>query len=382
MAVFLNIRSGPPYLQEHSLTLAMEDLSTIKQIGEQSPKVLFQYSLTNRQFDYLSPAFWRIWSQDADCLAKHPDHLLQTVLPEDRQSALRCWHKLLQGDTVEQTVVILQEGKQCYLRYNAYPIFDESETVVAVAGMAEDITKERQFLDYLAEFGQRKNSVLEMVSHDLRGPLAVVRNLAGLLRENLQNSQEQEEMVHYTEIIESACSSCTNLINELLSEEHLQSAHIHVNKMRVDLNDQIRNVAEFYQKGEFIKQHIVMQLPETPLIVPVDQIKFSQILNNLLANSIKFTPAGGTIRIEAYTEDGQAVIVHEDNGIGIPGRMLPGLFNRQRGQGRAGLNGEESRGLGLWIVRDLVELQGGHISVQSKEQQGTVFTIKLPLVDD
>jgi signal transduction histidine kinase len=360
----------------------MENLSTIRQIGEQSPKVLFQYSLTRRQFDYLSPAFGRIWTQDAACLAKHPDRLLQTVLPEDRQSVIRCWHKLLKGDTVEESVVILQEGKQCCLRYNVYPIFDEGHALVAVAGMAEDVTKERQFLDYLAEFGQRKNSVLEMVSHDLRGPLAVVQNLAGLLRENLQSSQQQEQVVHYTEIIESACTSCTNLINDLISEEHLQSAHIDVNKMRVDLNEQIRNVAEFYQKGQFIKQHIVLQLPEAPLIVPLDQIKFSQILNNLLANSIKFTPAGGTIRIEAYAEEEQAVIVHEDNGIGIPERMLPGLFNRQRGQGRTGLNGEESRGLGLWIVRDLVELQGGQISVQSKEQQGTTFTIKMPILED
>src|SRR5690606_36187036 len=108
-------------------------------------------------------------------------------------------------------------------------------------------------------------------------------------------------------------------------------------------------------------------------------IKFSQILNNLISNSIKFTPPEGSIRIKAYTDGGELVLEHSDNGIGIPEHLLPVLFERRSGASRVGLRGEESRGLGLSIVRELVELQGGSITVKSREQEGTTFTVRLPL---
>lgn len=358
----------------------MSDLKTIEQIGQQSNKVLFQYNLSQQHFEYLSEAFHDIWELDRPQIEQEPLRLLDTVEEEDRPAVLRCWHKLLRGDHVEETISIKQGRRQRFVRYDVYPLYDESGTIVALAGMAEDVTRQRVFLDYLAEFGQRKNSVLEMVSHDLRGPLSVVESVARLLRKDLHD-QRLEELNSYTDIIEKACVSCTNLINDLLSEEHLRSTAIHVNKTRVDLNEQIRNIAEFYQKGQLMKQSIRLDLPDEPLVMPLDQIKFSQILNNLFSNSMKFTPPQGCISVRAYIEGGEVVLEHHDNGIGIPGHMQEGLFERYKNVGRRGLNGEESRGLGLSIVHELVKLQGGTITVQSKEDEGTTFTIRLPLLE-
>jgi PAS domain S-box-containing protein len=358
----------------------MNDLKAIEQIGRQSNKVLFQYSLLQQRFEYLSEAFHDIWGLDKPAVENEPLRLLFTVEEEDRPAVLRCWHKLLKGDHVEETISIKQEKRQRFVRYDVYPLQDENGTIVALAGMAEDVTKQREFLDYLAEFGQRKNSVLEMVSHDLRGPLAVVQSVAGLLRKDLQE-QRQEDIDTYTSIIEKACITCTDLINDLLSEEHLRSTEIHVNMTRVDLNEQIRNVAEFYREGKVMKQSIVLDLPDEPLVMPLDQIKFSQILNNLISNSMKFTPPTGCITIRVYREGEEVVVEHQDNGIGIPEQLQPALFERKKNAGRRGLNGEESRGLGLSIVRDLVKLQGGSISVQSEEHKGTTFTIRLPLME-
>jgi signal transduction histidine kinase len=378
----LNIHTGSSYLQ---CALARgnfrkSDLKTIEQIGNQSNKVLFQYSLSQQRFEYLSEAFYDIWELDKAQLDREPLRLFDTVEEDDQPAVLRCWHKLLKGDHVEETISVKQGERQRFVRYDVYPLLDENGAIVALAGMAEDVTRQREFIDYLAEFGQRKNSVLEMVSHDLRGPLAVVKSVAELLRKDLQD-QRQEEVNTYTEIIEKACTTCTNLINDLLSEEHLRSAEIHVNKTREDLNEQIRNVAESYQQSKLIQQSITLDLPEEPLIMPLDQIKFSQILNNLISNSMKFTPPQGRISIRVYREEEEVVLVHQDNGIGIPEHMQAGLFERHRHMGRRGLNGEESRGIGLSIVRDLVKLQGGSISVQSKEHEGTTFTIRLPLLE-
>ncbi|WP_299700741.1 PAS domain-containing sensor histidine kinase [uncultured Pontibacter sp.] len=358
----------------------MSDSNTIEQIGRQSNKVLFQYSLSQQRFEYLSKAFYDIWTLDKHEVEKEPLRLLDTVEEEDRPAVLRCWHKLLKGDQVEETISVKQGKRQRFVHYDVYPIQDKNGTVVALAGMAEDVTKQREFLDYLAEFGQRKNSVLEMVSHDLRGPLAVVKSVAGLLRKDWQD-QRHEDINTYTDIIEKACVSCTDLINDLLNEEHLRSTETYVNKTRVDLNEQIRNVAEFYRKGKVVKQSIVLDLPDEPLVMPLDQIKFSQVLNNLISNSIKFTPPQGHISIRAYLEGEEVVVEHQDDGIGIPAHMQAGLFERHKNVGRRGLNGEESRGLGLSIVYDLVKLQGGRISVHSKEHEGTSFTIRLPLLE-
>lgn len=355
----------------------MNQSDVIHQIGQQSPKVLFQYSLTQNKFVYLSPAFYDIWEMGESRLQENPQLLFDSVVEDDRPAVIRCWQRVLKGDHVDEVACIEHNGLKRYIRYVAYPIFDSARQVVSVAGMAENVTQQRDFINYLTEFGQRKNSALEMVVHDLRGPLAIVKSVSSLIRQDIQDDKKQE-LEHYTDIIERACLQCTDLIQDLLSEEHLQSPEVYVNKTRLDMSLQIRNVVEFYQKGQMVQQQFVLQLPEEPLMVELDPIKFSQILNNLISNSIKFTPPSGTITIRAYQEKGEAVMVHTDNGIGIPAYLLPKVFER-RGASRPGLNGEESRGLGLSIVYELVRLQGGTISVESRDQEGTRFTVRLPM---
>ncbi|MCP2044210.1 PAS domain-containing sensor histidine kinase [Pontibacter sp. HSC-36F09] len=355
----------------------MNHLNVIDQIGQQSPKILFQFNLSQNRFDYLSPAFYDIWEMEESLLQEHPQQLLDSVVEDDRPAVERCWQRLLKGDHVDEMVRIEQSGLKRYIRYIAYPIFDSDQRVAALAGIAENVTQQRDFVNYLTEFGQRKNSALEMVAHDLRGPLAVVKSVASLLRQDIQDDKKQE-LEHYTDIIETACVQCTDLIQDLLSEEHLQSPEVYVNKIRMDISEQIRSVVGFYQKGRLVQQQFVLQLPDDPLMAELDQIKFSQILNNLISNSIKFTPPTGTITIRAYQDVDWAVVEHSDNGIGIPEHLLPQLFERRSNASRKGLNGEKSRGLGLAIVYELVRLQGGTISVESREHEGTRFTIRLP----
>ncbi|MBX0331810.1 HAMP domain-containing histidine kinase [Pontibacter sp. HSC-14F20] len=356
----------------------MNQSDVIQQIGQQSSKVLFQYNLTQNKFDFLSPAFFDIWEIEESQLQENPQLLFDSVIEDDRPAVERCWQKLLNGDHIDEIVRIELQGQKRYIRYIAYPIYDSDKQVASLAGMAENVTQQQNFINYLTEFGQRKNSALEMVSHDLRGPLAVVKSVASLLRKEIQED-EQQEIAHYTEIIEKACVQCTDLIQDLLSEEHLQSMEVNVHKTHVDVSEQIRNVAEFYQKGQMVQQQFILQLPEEPLMLELDQIKFSQILNNLISNSIKFTPYTGKITIRAYKDGEEAVIEHSDTGIGIPEHMLPQIYERRSIASRKGLKGEESRGLGLSIVHQLVKLLGGTISVQSREQEGTTFMLRLPL---
>ncbi|MBD1396511.1 HAMP domain-containing histidine kinase [Pontibacter sp. JH31] len=356
----------------------METDKWIEQIGQQSKKAFFKYNLSHQHFEVLTDAVAAIWETALDQIRQHPEILLDPLAAEERDALDRHAKQVLAGTPVETTFRMEIGGKTKFVCCDVYPIRNEGGAVVAVAGVIEDITQQRRYQDYLTEFAQRKDSMLEMVSHDLSGPLAIVRSVAGLLREEVQNSTKQE-VAKFTGIIEDACSNCTNLINDLLSEEHLRSPQVYVNKTRVDLVEAVRKITEPYQQGLLVSQQIELDLPPEPLVMELDQVKFSQILINLISNSIKFTHSDGRIQISVRREGDEMLLEHRDNGIGIPEHLLPHVFDRYTAAGRQGLKGEQSRGLGLSIVRNLVELQGGTIRVESREQGGTVFFLRLPL---
>ena len=114
----------------------------------------------------------------------------------------------------------------------------------------------------------------------------------------------------------------------------------------------------------------------------LDKVKFSQIINNLITNSIKFTPENGKITIAIDQDESNLLITHSDTGIGIPKALQPYLFDKSSKKAhRTGLQGEGSNGIGLSIIRDLVEVQGGSIWLESEENKGTTFNLTFPITD-
>lgn len=352
----------------------------LEQIGRQSKRAYFVYNLAEKRFEVISEAAGRIWSKGLQELQTNPHALLDAIVKEEKKIVAKYWEKLMAGKPVDEIICLEQNGQNTHLRVDAYPVRDAAGKMVAVAGLVEDVTRHRQFVNYLVEFGHRKNSMLEMVSHDLQGPLAIVKSVSGLLRHEARENRH-EEIEHFTKIIEDACTACTDLIGDLLSEEHLRSPEVYVNKTLVNLSEKIQLVVDSYRLGPLVSQEIELNLPAEPLMAEVDAIKFSQILNNLISNSIKFTPPEGKIKISARQQGEQVVLEHRDNGIGIPKDLQPVLFDRYTKAGRKGLRGEESRGLGMSIVRELVKLQGGDIRVESRENEGATFYITLPQRD-
>ena len=352
----------------------------LEQIGKQSKKILFQYDLQTNQFEMLTPAFRQVWQRNPEEIMQQPGLLLELVHEEDREAVLQNMRKLKEGIAVAETVRLEQEGKLRYICVDACPLRNETGEVVAVGGIAEDITGRKQLENYLAEFGRRKNTMLEIVSHDLRGPLAVVKSVANLLQHDIQENKH-EEIENYTRFIADACDNCTKLINDLLSEEHLRSPEVYVKKERIDVAAEIRKVVESFKHGNIVTQTFELDLPEEPLVMPVDPVKYAQIINNLISNAIKFTHPAGHIRIALRREGVEVLLVHQDDGVGIPKHLQPHVFEKYSKASRSGLMGEESRGIGMSIVQDLVELQGGRIWFESQENKGTTFYISLPVND-
>ncbi|WP_187260830.1 PAS domain-containing sensor histidine kinase [Pontibacter beigongshangensis] len=352
------------------------DTRLLEKIGESSPKVFFLYNLTQAHFEYLNKAIEKIWNGTLDGFLHKPDLLLELVHPDDFPLLSTNFDLLLQGQTCSLDFRLHFPGSfDKIIHIEAYPITDEQDKVVSVAGIVEDITPREQYLAYLVEFTRKKNTALEIVAHDLRGPLAIVQSIADSLEKDHQQ-HVYDEISNYTRFIKQACEACVNLISDILSEEHLKSNTVNVNLERLDMVEKVRNVVETYASSNSISQAFEIRGPSKAFAM-ADIVKMDQIMNNLIANSIKFTRPDGKITITIQDEPTQLLIVHADNGIGIPPEDQPYLFERFTKAARAGLSGEKSVGIGLSIVKDLVEIQGGRIWFESKENEGTTFYISL-----
>lgn len=121
----------------------------------------------------------------------------------------------------------------------------------------------------------------------------------------------------------------------------------------------------------------MLDLPPEPRQLSLHPEKFGRVLDNLLHNALKFTPAGGTITVGVRTHEDKLRLTVQDTGIGIPGKLHNNLFDKFNPTRRAGLNGETTTGLGLFIAKQIVELHGGHIWLESREKEGTTFFIEL-----
>ena len=183
-------------------------------------------------------------------------------------------------------------------------------------------------------------------------------------------------MVHYLALIQSSCAHAHNLLQDVLyvgdlDEHGLQKRPTGLNAYLTLQLDLHRLAAQ----GKGIA--LALDLPSAPLHARLHPEKFGRVLNNLLGNALKFTPTGGTVTVGLGEHAGKVRLTVQDTGIGIPGKLHGNLFDKFNPTRRAGLQGETTTGLGLFIAKQIVELHGGAIWLESREREGTTFFIEL-----
>ncbi|WP_026464155.1 sensor histidine kinase [Adhaeribacter aquaticus] len=354
----------------------------LEQIDKSSSEIFFLYNLSTGKFDYLSQALESVWEEKKEDILISPSLLLSRIHPDDLEAVKMRFDKVCKGSVSKLEFDLkFSKEKEKRIRLDAYPIEDEKGQVKAIAGKAEDVSQQAQYLEYLLEFGRKKNNVLQIIAHDLQSPLAIVKGVSGLLELD-HHTKAYEEVENYINILNRAYEDCLNLINDVLNDEHISSVAIAVNKERFDIVNKVTEVAETFYKSKIIKTAIEIKGPNDKIIGELDPIKFVQIMNNLITNSIKFTPPEGKISIAVEQQESKLIITHSDTGIGIPKELHPYLFNKKDKKAmRPGLNGEQPNGVGLSIIQDLVELQGGNITFESEENKGTTFYLTFPVLD-
>ncbi len=232
------------------------------------------------------------------------------------------------------------------------------------------------------ELARRKDELSASIAHDLRSPLAAVKGAIDLLSTGAAG-QVSEEQQRYLSIAERAARHILELVNDLLDSSLLDAGLARLEHTTFDLGQALAETSATYaflarEKG------ITLALDLPPgHAVAADRDKVGQIVSNLLANAVKFTDTGGRVELSVAAAGAGAVEVKvSDTGVGIPPGRLATLFDKFERSHSRGTRGERGTGLGLYICRQLVELHGGHIEVESKLGAGTTFRFTLPRADE
>ncbi len=223
-----------------------------------------------------------------------------------------------------------------------------------------------------------RNEFTSTVSHELRTPLAISKEaLSLLLRGKLGDIPEKQK-----EILMMASSNIDRLgllINDILDVSKIEAGQMTMVKETVDIIKIVKDTYESWKlKANAKKINLSLAVPESPLNFCVDKMKFLQILSNLLSNAIKFTPENGKIKISIKEDSQNIKFSVKDTGCGISRENIPKIFKKFQQVNRTYGPGSKGTGLGLNIVKSLVELHEGHVYVKSKMGEGSNFYFTLP----
>ncbi|MFC6999501.1 PAS domain-containing sensor histidine kinase [Rufibacter roseus] len=353
-------------------------LQFYKTLLEKTGQPFFVFSITNQKLIYQSPAFGETFQlTGADT---GTNDLLALVHPDDQSYVQKSFQKMqLTGKVLplEFRISLAGQTERWVLFHVSLQSGEDGEQLVF--GHVEDITAQRHYQDHLKKFSNKKDTVLNILAHDLAGPLNMIYNLTAVLNEQLEDSIN-EEALHLIQLIEKTSRKGATLIQEFMRQEFLESSETEVVTRRVELVSKMRELIVEYQSniGKLASKKIEFFPSREELYVEIDDLKFMQVITNLMSNALKFTPEGGIITIRLEEEEEALLISIADTGVGIPEKYHTMLFDKFTEARRPGLKGEQSVGLGMSIVKTIVDWHNGEIWFDSQENVGTTFYIRLP----
>ena len=228
----------------------------------------------------------------------------------------------------------------------------------------------------LAELDRLKSDFISIASHELRTPLALILGYASFLRDEADEAAGEQ-----LDAVLQAAMQLRGLIEDMVNLSHLEAGSAELNPAEFFIQDLIHACLEAQQQFAVTKSlEIIQSMPETAVRVRADREKIRIVLNNLINNAIKFTPAGGRIQLAVRPQTGMVAVSVVDTGIGIPENELSRVFDRFYQVESHLTRREEGMGLGLCIARGMVELHGGRIWAESVPGRGSRFTFTLPIL--
>jgi|GEM_PF-350981 len=339
-----------------------------------------------------NPAAERLYGYRPDEIIGRP--ISDLMPPERRDEEHAILDKLREGERIEhfETIRVAKDGRRLHVSLTVSPIRDLNGNVVGASKIARDISEQRRVSAEReallareraareeAEVASRtKDEFLAVLSHELRTPLTAMLGWISILR---GHKLDKKTTAHAIETIERNAKAQAQLIEDLVDVSRIVGGKLNLQVEPIELLPVIDGAIEVVRPAANAKNiEIDMNYDSTVGPVMGDAARLQQVIWNLLSNAIKFTPKGGSVLIDFRRAGSSAEVLIRDTGIGISADFLPHVFERFRQAESPVIRSHRGMGLGLAIVRHLIELHGGTITAESEgENRGAEFTIRIPL---
>lgn len=298
-------------------------------------------------------------------------HLIAAIpsieLEQRAQAALR-------GELASAPIHVTGKTVSRSYAVSLYPLAPEAQgeerpEVTGVLLVAEDQTE-------LLALERARQEFLTNVSHELRTPLASIK----LMLETVSDSADEEAAKTFLPQVLGQVDRLTTLVQRLLEQARVESGELVLQPAEIDLEEVARPILQSFGPQAAGKEVHLELHAVRPAIVEADEQRLSQVFVNLIDNALRFTPPGGAVTVTLDVEDGHAVVRVTDTGMGIPYKDLPYVFERFYVAERSRTRGVSGAGLGLSIVKQIVEAHHGTVSAESALGSGTTFTVRIPMV--
>jgi PAS domain S-box-containing protein len=368
LALFLQRRAA-----EGALELSAREHRVL---AEAVPGVLFTAS-PQGECEYYSPQWYAYTGVQPGSLSEGWEELIH---PDDLEAVKAGWQRAIErgGLYTSEHRIRAQDGVYRWFAARARPLRDEQGRIVRWCGAAIEIDRQKNAEMALREADRRKNEFLGMLAHELRNPLAPIRNAIHLLGA----TGTSEELVRKaTEVAERQFAHIARLVDDLLDVSRISEGKIRLQKERLDLAAVAASAAEAARPLLAEKeQAFSIDLPDAPLWVEGDRTRLEQIVGNLLHNACKFSASGGHVALALTREGDNALLSVDDDGVGIAHEALPHVFELFFQADTSLDRAQGGLGIGLTLARRLIEVHGGTIQVSSDGPgKGSRFAFRLPL---
>lgn len=275
-------------------------------------------------------------------------------------------------------------GEGRWMAYKVLRLADASGRPTGFATVSQDVTDRKRMTDdlerlaaSLADADRRKNEFLATLAHELRNPLAPIGNMLEVLK---RADGDRAVLARARDTMERQLAQMVRLVDDLLDLNRITHDRFELRAGPVELSTIVRDAVEASRPLiDAAKHELRIVLPEDPLPLHADAARLTQVIANLLNNACRYTPAGGTIEIAARADGGDAVVSVRDDGIGIPSDKLVSIFDMFTQVDRATQQSQAGLGIGLTLVKRLVEMHGGSVAVHSEGRgRGSEFVVRLP----
>ncbi len=235
----------------------------------------------------------------------------------------------------------------------------------------------------LEEASRLKSDFIGFVAHELRNPLTTIRGYVQTMMQDEENTLGEEIKQEFYEAIEADSDRLLDMINELLDVSRLEAGRpLSLALKTFELRPLLEKLARRHRFYKFFtrKHEMITDLaPDLPEMIEADEDKLNQVFSNLLSNAIKYSPDGGQIRLSAAREGDAVLIIVKDSGVGMTAEQAGKLFQQYERLERDDIKNIPGTGLGLYLVKHLVEMHGGKIWAESQPGQGSAFHVELPI---